>query len=72
MSFRRPTNPDCNATPALFAGTGSTKHCMSCNRWRPMAGGRKNPRTGLWQCACCKPAPFGLVQEAGNAESNPA
>lgn len=53
MTTRRPTNKSCNTTITPFTGIGSSRHCMTCDKWRPMAGGKKNPRTGLWQCSCC-------------------
>lgn len=65
MSTRRPTNRACNAVVTPFTGTGSTKHCMTCNKWKPMAGGKKHPRTGMWQCAPCEG--FRLAKLAGPA-----
>lgn len=57
MSLRRPTSRDAaNATVTPYTGTGSTRNCMTCNKWRPQAGGRIHPRTGLWQCHGCRPA----------------
>lgn len=45
--------PRGNQSP--WAGNGSTCNCMTCNRWRPIAGSAINPRTRQWQCAGCKP-----------------
>lgn len=62
MTLRRPTNRDCNTTVTPFTGTGSSRHCMTCNKWKPMAGGKKHPRTGLWQCACCNSVRLARVE----------
>jgi len=29
------------------------RNCMTCGKWRPQAGGGKDPRTGFWRCAGC-------------------
>lgn len=32
----------------------TTRHCMSCNKWLPQAGGAVHPRRKTWQCAGCR------------------
>jgi len=37
-----------------YAGTGSMRHCMTCNRHRvPVAGWSIDKRTRMWRCAEC-------------------
>ncbi len=58
-ALRKPTNhTGSNATDNPF-NAGSTRHCMTCNKWRSQAGGRINPRTRFWQCAGCIPVKLG-------------
>lgn len=52
-NLRRPTNTNgSNATDTPFTGAGA-RHCMTCNKWRQLAGGGKDRRTGFWRCAGC-------------------
>lgn len=54
--LRRPVDPNASCgTGTPFTESAGTRHCMTCNKWRPQAGGRKHPRTGFFECSCCKP-----------------
>lgn len=44
-----------------FAGGGNTRHCVTCNLWRPVGGGWKKANAlGQMRCPAC-------VQEKANA-----
>lgn len=53
-ALRRPTNHNgTNQTDTPLGPGGVTKHCMTCDTWRPPGGFKKNKRTGLMECPNC-------------------
>lgn len=53
-ALRKPTDPNgSHGTGSPFRDALGMRNCMKCNKWRPQAGGGKNQRTKLWNCAGC-------------------
>lgn len=50
-------NPDKPGTAfgnQQFAGTGNTRHCTTCDTWRPVGGGWKKANAfGQMRCPAC-------------------